>query len=132
MQRSIGKAQPVARNSQNRGAHPNRFERKTRAPKRREATKGCIMSQITEKQIRKPVRKKRVGEVVSDKMQKTIVVRVSRRVQHPIYKKTITVSKKFYAHDESKQAKPGDRVLIVETRPRSRLKRWELVEILKN
>jgi len=71
-----------------------------------------------------------VGEVVSDKMSKTIVVEVSRRVRHPQYLKVITKFKKFYAHDEKELASLGDVVRIVETRPLSRLKRWELVEIV--
>ncbi len=68
----------------------------------------------------------------SSKMQKTIVVRVERRVPHPKFKKIVRVHKKFYAHDEKSEAKPGDRVLIRETRPMSKLKRWELVSILKH
>ena len=77
------------------------------------------------------VRKERVGWVVSDKMEKTIVVRVERRVRHPMYDKVVTHSSRFYAHDEKKEAKTGDRVRIIETRPLSRLKRWRLVEILE-
>jgi len=80
----------------------------------------------------KPARKERTGEVLSSKMQKTIVVRVERRVPHPKFKKIIRVHNKFYAHDEKSEAKPGDRVLIRETRPLSKLKRWELVSILKH
>jgi small subunit ribosomal protein S17 len=78
------------------------------------------------------VRKERTGEVLAAKMQKTIVVRVERRVPHPKFKKIVRVHKKFYAHDEKNEAKPGDRVLIRETRPLSKLKRWELVSILKH
>lgn len=81
---------------------------------------------------RAPVRKERAGVVVSAKMQKTIVVKVVRRVPHPRYKKIVNLVKKFYAHDEQGTAKEGDRVLIRETRPLSRLKRWELVEVLKD
>ena len=80
----------------------------------------------------KPARKERTGEVLAAKMQKTIVVRVERRVPHPKFKKIVRVHKKFYAHDEKSEAKPGDRVLIRETRPLSKLKRWELVSILKH
>ena|ERR1700677_2792807 len=80
----------------------------------------------------KPARKERTGEVLVSKMQKTIVVRVERRVPHPKFKKIIRVHKKFYAHDEKNAAQPGDRVLIRETRPLSKLKRWELVSILKH
>ncbi len=75
-------------------------------------------------------RKERVGEVISDKMTKTIVVRVERRFQHPRFKKVITRYHKFYAHDEKKEAKVGDRVLIQETRPLSKLKSWRLVEVI--
>ncbi|MDZ4789558.1 MAG: 30S ribosomal protein S17 [Blastochloris sp.] len=78
----------------------------------------------------KPSRKEKTGEVVSDKMTKTIVVKVVRRVKHPQFKKIVKVSKKFYAHDEDSKAKMGDTVLIAETRPLSKLKRWELVEVL--
>jgi small subunit ribosomal protein S17 len=76
-------------------------------------------------------RKQRVGEVVSNKMTKTIVVRVERRFPHPQFKKIVTSYKKFYAHDESSAAKVGDTVLIEETRPLSKLKRWELVEVVE-
>ncbi len=79
-----------------------------------------------------PARKERTGEVLSSKMQKTIVVRVERRVPHPKFKKIIRLHNKFYAHDEKSEAKTGDRVLIRETRPLSKLKRWELVSILKH
>ena len=75
-------------------------------------------------------RKERVGYVVSDKMDKTIVVRVDRRVRHPRYEKVLTLAGRFYAHDEKNEAKVGDRVRIIETRPLSRLKRWRLIEIL--
>ena len=74
--------------------------------------------------------KELVGEVVSDKMNKTIVVRVSRRVRHPKYHKIITKHKKFYAHDEKDEAGIGDRVRIVESQPLSKLKRWTLAEIV--
>jgi small subunit ribosomal protein S17 len=75
-------------------------------------------------------RKERVGEVVSNKMAKTIVVRVERRFPHPRYKKVVTAFTKFYAHDEKGEAKVGDKVRIQETRPLSRLKRWRLLEIV--
>ena len=80
----------------------------------------------------KPAVKERTGEVLVSKMQKTIVVRVERRVPHPKFKKIIRDHNKFYAHDEKSEAKPVDRVLIRETRPLSKLKRWELVSILKH
>ena len=72
-----------------------------------------------------------VGEVTSNKMDKTIVVRVDRRFRHPLYKKVLTRSKKFYAHDAEGTAKAGDVVKIRETRPLSKLKRWELVEVVR-
>ena len=76
-------------------------------------------------------RKQRVGEVVSNKMTKTIVVRVQRRFPHPQFKKIVTSYKKFYAHDEKSEAKIGDTVRIEESRPLSKLKRWKLVEIVE-
>ncbi|MBM3829593.1 MAG: 30S ribosomal protein S17 [Verrucomicrobia bacterium] len=76
-------------------------------------------------------RKERTGEVVSSKMQKTIVVSVRRRFPHPQFKKVVTTFKKFYAHDEKAEAKVGDIVRIVETRPLSKTKRWRLVEIIE-
>lgn len=81
-------------------------------------------------QAERGIRKERVGEVLSSKMAKTIVVRVERRFPHPAFKKVVTQYKKFYAHDEKGEAKPGDRVKIVETRPLSKTKRWRLVEVL--
>jgi len=76
-------------------------------------------------------RKERVGEVVSNKMAKTIVVRVERRFPHPQFKKIVTAYKKFYAHDEKSEARIGDTVRIEETRPLSKLKRWKLVEVVE-
>ena len=76
-------------------------------------------------------RKQRVGEVVSNKMTKTIVVRVERRFPHPQFKKIVTSYKKFYAHDEKAEAKIGDTVCIEESRPLSKLKRWTLVKVLE-
>lgn len=73
----------------------------------------------------------KVGQVVSTKMQKTIVVEVSRRVPHPAYKKIVKRRKKFYAHDEGQTANVGDVVRIQESRPLSRLKRWTLVEVVR-
>ena len=75
-------------------------------------------------------RKVRVGVVVSDKMQKTVVVRLDRRVPHPVYGKMVTRSLKVKAHDEQNSAKRGDKVRIMETRPLSKDKRWRLVEIV--
>jgi len=76
-------------------------------------------------------RKVRVGEVVSNKMTKTIVVRVERRFPHPQFKKIVTAYKEFYAHDEKAEAKIGDTVRIEETRPLSKLKRWKLIEVVE-
>ncbi|GAC1655082.1 MAG: 30S ribosomal protein S17 [Gemmatimonadaceae bacterium] len=76
-------------------------------------------------------RKTRVGIVVSDKMQKTVVVMVERRMPHPVYGKMVTRTKKLKAHDEENSAKAGDRVRIMETRPLSKDKRWRLIEIVE-
>jgi len=76
-------------------------------------------------------KKTKVGTVVSSKMDKSILVRVDRKVKHPLYKKYITRSSKFVAHDEGDECRAGDKVKIVETRPMSRRKRWRLVEILE-
>ncbi len=75
--------------------------------------------------------KVRTGVVASNKMDKTAVVRVDRRVLHPLYGKYITRSKKYMVHDESNECSEGDRVRIMETRPRSARKRWAVVEILE-
>ena len=77
------------------------------------------------------LRKTRDGLVVSDPMDKTVVVRVTRRVRHPLYGKEMKRSKKYYVHDEKNEAKVGDQVRITETRPLSKMKRWRLVKILK-
>jgi small subunit ribosomal protein S17 len=76
-------------------------------------------------------RKTRTGEVISSSMNKTIVVRTVSRVPHPKFGKIVKQMKKFYAHDEQNQAKPGDTVRIMETRPLSKLKRWRLVEVVQ-
>jgi len=70
------------------------------------------------------------GRVTSAKMEKTIVVEVLRLVQHPKYRRVVRIAKKFYAHDEQRQAKPGDTVRIVASRPLSKLKRWRLKEVV--
>lgn len=75
-------------------------------------------------------RKELVGVVTSSKMQKTIVVRVTRRVQHQLYDRYVRLTKKFYAHDENGEARQGDTVRIIETRPLSKLKRWRLAEVV--
>jgi small subunit ribosomal protein S17 len=76
-------------------------------------------------------RKTRVGLVVGDKMQKTVVVAIERRVAHPVYGKMVTRTKKVKAHDEANAAKTGDTVRIAETRPLSKDKRWRVVEIVE-
>jgi small subunit ribosomal protein S17 len=76
-------------------------------------------------------RKVRQGVVVSDVQDKTIVVRVQRTTTHPLYKKTLRVSKKYHVHDEANDAKVGDTVRIIETRPLSKLKRWRLEEVVE-
>lgn len=76
-------------------------------------------------------KQEKVGLVVSTRMRKTIVVEVSRRTPHPLYKKIVTRRKKFYAHDEDETARVGDTVRIIESRPLSRLKRWRLTEVLR-
>ena len=75
-------------------------------------------------------RKTRVGEVIGDKMAKTVIVAVDTPKKHPLYKKTIRRIVKYYAHDEKKRCKTGDTVRIEETRPLSKLKRWRVVEII--
>ena len=77
-------------------------------------------------------RKERMGEVISNKMTKTIIVRVERRFPHPKFRKVVTDYNKFYAHDEKGEAKLGDRVRIIETRPLSKTKRWRLVEVIEH
>ena len=88
------------------------------------------MSEQTETTKKPGLRKTRIGVVTSTKMDKTIVVEYVARVPHPKFKKIVKKSKKFYAHDENSTAKVGDKVRIVETRPLSKLKCWELVEVL--
>ncbi len=79
-----------------------------------------------------PIRRRQIkmGVVTSASMAKTIVVKVTRKVQHPLYGRVLRKSKKLYAHDEQGEARPGDTVRIAETRPLSRLKRWRLVEVV--
>jgi small subunit ribosomal protein S17 len=81
--------------------------------------------------IERNSRKTRVGLVVSDKMQKTVVVEIERRVAHPVYGKMMTRTKRVKAHDEENSAKTGDTVRIAETRPLSKDKRWRLIEIVE-
>ena len=82
---------------------------------------------MTDRKKRKSV----IGEVVSNKMDKSIVVRVDRRFRHPLYRKYINKSSKFMAHDEENECNIGDKVTIVKTRPLSRKKRWRLVEVVE-
>lgn len=76
-------------------------------------------------------RKQRVGVVTSDAMDKTVVVEAERRLVHPVYGKVMRRRKKYYAHDEKNEARTGDKVVIVETRPLSKTKRWRLAEIVQ-
>ena len=91
------------------------------------------MAEMTNEQqtAARGARKSRTGLVVSDKMDKTVVVAIERRVPHPIYGKMITRTKRLKAHDEENSAKVGDTVRIVETRPLSKDKRWRVVEIMQ-
>jgi small subunit ribosomal protein S17 len=80
--------------------------------------------------VQRATRKTRTGLVVSDKMQKTVVVEIERRVAHPVYGKMVTRTKRVKAHDEENKAKTGDTVRIAETRPLSKDKRWRVVEVV--
>ena len=82
-------------------------------------------------EISRAQRKERVGKVISNKMTKTIIVEVERRYAHREYKKIMTAHARFYAHDEKSEAKVGDTVLIQETRPLSKLKRWRLCQVVE-
>ena len=82
-------------------------------------------------ELTRRARKMRIGMVVSDKMEKTVVVQIERRVQHPVYGKMVRRTKKLKAHDEENAAKTGDTVRIMETRPLSKDKRWRVVEIIE-
>ncbi len=86
---------------------------------------------MAEEQAKQGFKNEKVGEVVSTKMSKTIVVEVSRRVPHPLYKRIIGKRKKFYADDAEGTAKMGDVVRIVECRPLSKLKHWKLAEVIR-
>ena len=86
---------------------------------------------MAEQQTPKRLKNEKVGQVVSTKMAKTIIVEVSRRVPHPLYKRIVSRRKKFYAHDEQGTAKMGDMVRIEECRPLSKLKRWQLTEVVR-
>jgi small subunit ribosomal protein S17 len=82
-------------------------------------------------QTKRSIKNEKIGSVVSARMAKTIVVEVTRRVPHPLYKRIVSKRKKFYAHDEEGAAKVGDVVRIIECRPMSKLKRWRLGEIVR-
>jgi len=82
-------------------------------------------------QTQKPLKNEKVGQVVSTKTAKTIIVEVSRRVPHPLYKRIVKKRKRFHAHDEEGRAKMGDIVRIIECRPLSRMKRWRLTEVVR-
>ena len=86
---------------------------------------------MREETVTRNLRKTRTGKVVSNKMEKSIVVLVERRVKHPIYGKFVTKTSKFVAHDEQNDCGEGDTVKIMETRPMSKRKRWRLVEIIE-
>jgi small subunit ribosomal protein S17 len=88
-------------------------------------------NQAAEAQEDRAARKSRVGTVVSDKMDKTVVVKVERRYAHPLYGKQVTRTKKYHAHDENNEYHVGDVVKITETRPLSKLKRWRVSELIE-
>ncbi len=90
------------------------------------------MAGLKETEAQAPQHKnEKVGEVVSTKMNKTIIVQVSRRVPHPLYRRIVMKHKKFYAHDEDNKAQLGDVVRIIECRPMSKLKRWQLTDVVR-
>ena len=90
-----------------------------------------MATEQNEEQTERNRRKTRVGTVVSDKMNKTVVVAVERRYAHPLYGKQVTRTKKYHAHDENDEYRTGDVVRIMETRPLSKLKRWRVVEAVE-
>lgn len=102
-------------------------EKKKAAPKAKAVEKTIVEPAV----VKASVRREMTGVVVSDKMQKTIVVRVDRRVKHGLYGKYVTRSEKYKAHDEKNDAKIGDQVVVKESRPLSRDKRWVLTKILR-
>lgn len=87
--------------------------------------------EIKEATVVRNLRKVLTGTVVSDKMDKTLVVRVDRRTQHSLYNKVVKVTNKYYAHDENNEARVGDQVKIMEVRPLSKTKRWRLISVLQ-
>ena len=90
-----------------------------------------MATEQNEEQTERNARKTRVGTVVSDKMNKTVVVAVERRYAHPLYGKQVTRTKKYHAHDENDEYHTGDVVRIMETRPLSKLKRWRVIEAIE-
>ena len=110
-------------------------EKKTKAPKAEKAAPAnaavAVKTAVVDTRSSNEKRKTITGIVVSDKMQKTIVVKVDRRVRHGLYLKYLTKSRRFKAHDEKNDAKVGDLVQLVESRPLSREKRWALQSILR-
>ena len=90
-----------------------------------------MMAETTSQPERQKHHKELIGTVISNKMQKTIVVEVTRKKAHPMYGRVIAIRKKFYAHDEKNEAHAGDTVKIEESRPLSKLKRWTLKEIVR-
>ena len=89
------------------------------------------MAETTSQPEKQKHHKELIGTVISNKMQKTIVVEVTRKKAHPMYKRVIAIRKKFYAHDEKNEAHVGDVVRLEETRPLSKLKRWKLKDIVR-
>ena len=96
-----------------------------------ENTESTVTTSVSPETQQQPRRNEKVGQVVSTKMQKTIVVEIEMRKAHPKYKRVMKSNKKFYAHDEQNSARVGDVVRIRETRPLSKLKRWSLEEIIR-
>ena len=90
-----------------------------------------IQNQTPEEEMERNNRKTRVGVVVSDKADKTVTVMVERRFAHPLYGKQVAKTKKYHAHDENNEFQMGDKVLIVGTRPLSKLKRWRVAELIE-
>ena len=86
---------------------------------------------MSEATTERNLRKTRTGKVVSDKMDKTVVIAIADHVQHPLYKKIVKRTVKIKAHDENNECRVGDRVLVMETRPLSKDKRWRVVEIIE-
>src|SRR5690606_28767655 len=128
--RSAGQSHAGAGRSQGHRSHPHgQAGTGAEHPPLAAAAKGEEGLSVTESQ--RGVRKTRVSTVVSDKMDKTVVVAVERTVTHPLYKRSMRRTKKFKAHDEENSCRAGDVVRIMETRPLSKEKRWRVVEIIR-